>query len=83
MIMTRRTPCFRVDKYLHSLTIVIDDTIDVETIAKQFFQKMKLVGNIHENVQFNVEQTQKNRRRPMLPEKGSPHLKGLYQEKRW
>jgi hypothetical protein len=34
---------------------VIDDNVDVEVIATQFYKKMKLIANIHENVLFNVE----------------------------
>ncbi len=56
MILTGRTPCLRVDNYLHSLTAVVDDTTDVETTARQFMQKMKLIASIHENVLLNVEQ---------------------------
>jgi hypothetical protein len=32
MIMTSCTPCLKVDNYLHSLTIVVDDNVDVEII---------------------------------------------------
>jgi hypothetical protein len=63
MILIRHTPCLRVDNYLHSLTIVIDDIVDVESIAKQFLQKMKLITSFHENVLFNVEQAQQKQKR--------------------
>jgi hypothetical protein len=75
MIMIGRTPCLKVDNYLQSLTVVIDDTIDVETIAKQYFLKMKLIVSIHESVPLNVEQAQKKQKIPMLPEKGNKPLK--------
>jgi hypothetical protein len=55
MIMTRRTPHFRADNYLHSLTAMIDDIVDAETTIEQLFQRMKLISNIHENVLLNVE----------------------------
>ncbi len=76
--MTRRTPCLKVDKYLHSLTIVIDDITDAKTIVEKFLQKMKLVASIHENVLFNVEQTQKKQKMTYTTKKGNPHLKGLH-----
>jgi hypothetical protein len=50
MIMTRHTPCFKVNNYLHSLTVVIDDIIDTKTIVEKFLQNMKPVASIHENV---------------------------------
>jgi hypothetical protein len=31
MILTRCTPCLKVDNYLHSLIAVVDDTVNVET----------------------------------------------------
>jgi len=36
MIMTRRTPCLKANNYLHSLTIVIDDNVDVKVVVAQF-----------------------------------------------
>jgi len=57
MILTSRTPRLRADNYLHALTIVINDDVDVEVVAAQFLQKVKLIANIHENVLLNVEQT--------------------------
>jgi hypothetical protein len=51
MILIGRTPCLRVDNYLHSSTVVINDIIDAKTTTKQ---KMKLIVNIHENVLLNV-----------------------------
>jgi hypothetical protein len=36
MIMTGRTPCLRADNYMHSLTVVIDDNVDVEVTTTQF-----------------------------------------------
>ncbi len=59
MIMTGHTPHLRADNYLHSLTTMIDDIVDAKIVVAQFFQNMKLIANIHENVLFNVEQTQK------------------------
>jgi hypothetical protein len=54
---------------------MIDDTIDVETIAKQYFLKMKLIVSVLESVPLNVEQAQKKQKIPMLPEKGNKPLK--------
>jgi hypothetical protein len=75
MILTGRTPCLRADNYLHSWTTKVDDTADVEIIAKQFMQKVKLIASIHENVLLNVGHAQQNRKGPMLPEKGNRLLK--------
>jgi len=58
MILTGRTPRLRADNYLHGLTAVIDDDVDVEVAAAQFLQKMKLITSIHESVLLNVEQAQ-------------------------
>jgi hypothetical protein len=55
MILNGRTPRLRVDNYLHSLTIVVDDIADAESIVEQFIQKMKLIASIHENILLNVE----------------------------
>jgi len=59
MILTGRTPRLRADNYLHALTVVTDDDVDVEIVAAQFLQKVKLIASIHKNVLFNVEQAQK------------------------
>jgi hypothetical protein len=84
MIMIRCTPRLRADNYLHSLTVVISDTIDVETTVEQFLQKMKLIASIHENILLNVERTQKKqKKRPMLPKKGSRPLKDWLMDRQW
>jgi len=36
MILIGHTPRLKVDNYLHSLIVVVDDTIDAKIIAKQF-----------------------------------------------
>jgi hypothetical protein len=59
MILTGRTPRLKANNYLHALTIVTDDDVDVEVATAQFLQKVKLIASIHENVLFNVEQAQK------------------------
>jgi len=46
MILIGRTPCLRVDNYLHSLIAMINDSTDVETTVKQFFTKDE-VDNKH------------------------------------
>jgi hypothetical protein len=39
MIMTTRTPCLKVDNYLHFLTTVVDDNVDVEIVLAQFYKR--------------------------------------------
>jgi hypothetical protein len=55
MILTSRTPRLRADNYLHVLIATTDDDVDVEVVAAQFLQKVKLIASIHENVLLNVE----------------------------
>jgi hypothetical protein len=55
IILTGRTPHLRADNYLHALTAVTDDNVDVEVDVAQFLQKVKLIASIHENVLLNVE----------------------------
>jgi len=62
MILIGRTPRLRADNYLHSLTIVVDDSVDAKITTKQFMQKMKLITSIHENVLFNVEHAQQKQK---------------------
>ncbi len=59
MVLTGRSPRLRVDNYLSTLIGVVDDGLDVEQIAAQFLEKVKLIASIHENVLLNVEQAQK------------------------
>jgi len=47
MILTGRTPRLRANNYLHVLTAITDDSVDVEVAATQFLQKMDLIANIH------------------------------------
>jgi hypothetical protein len=56
MILTGRSPRFRADNCLNTLTDVIDDTSTMEDMATQFLEKVKLIASIHENVLLNVEQ---------------------------
>ncbi len=58
MILTGRTPRLKADNYLHALTNVTDDGVDVEVAAPQFLQKVEFIASIHENVLLNVEQAQ-------------------------
>ncbi len=55
MILTGRTSRLRADNYLHVLTVVTDDSVDVEVAAAEFLQKMELIASIHEDVLLNVE----------------------------
>ncbi len=59
MILTGRSPRLRVDNYLNALIDVIEDGADVEDVAAQFLEKVRLIASIHESVLLNVEQTQK------------------------
>jgi len=77
MIMTRHTPCFKADNYLHFLTTVINDTTDAKINVEQFLQKMKLIVSIHESVLFNVEQAQKKQKKTYATRKGKQTFKGL------
>ncbi len=54
MILIGRTSRLRADNYLHALTQVSDDGVDVEVAAAHFLQKMELIANIHEDVLLNV-----------------------------
>jgi hypothetical protein len=36
MILIGHTPCLKADNYLHSLIVVVDDTVDAKIISKQF-----------------------------------------------
>jgi hypothetical protein len=77
MILIRRTPCIRANNYLHSMIVVVDETIDAETIAKQFMQKMKLITSIHENILFNVEHAQQKQKKTFATRKGKQTFEGL------
>jgi len=77
MILTGRTPRLRADNYLHALTIVTHDDVDVEMAVAQFLQKMKLIASIHESVLLNVEQAQQKQRRTYATKKGKHTFEGL------
>jgi hypothetical protein len=77
MILTGRTPRLRADNYLHALTHVIDDGVDVEIAATQFLWKMELIASIHEDVLLNVEQAQKKQRKTYTARKGKHLFEGL------
>jgi hypothetical protein len=49
---------------------VVDDTTDERTIVEQFLQKMKLIASIHDNVLFNVEQTQQKQKKIYATRRG-------------
>jgi hypothetical protein len=77
MILTGCTPCFRADNYLHSLTTVVDETVDAKTTTEQFMQKMKLIASIHENVLLNVEHAQQKQKKTYATKKGKQTFEGL------
>jgi hypothetical protein len=77
MILNGHTPRLRADNYLHALTQVTDDGVDVEVAAAQFLQKMELIASIHEDVLLNVEQAQKKQRKTYAARKGKHLFEGL------
>jgi hypothetical protein len=77
MILTSRTPRLRADNYLHALTTMTDDDLDVEVAAAQFLQKVKLIASIHENVLLNVERAQQKQRKTYDARKGKQTFEGL------
>ncbi len=77
MILTGRTPHLRADNYLHTLTTITDDDVDVEVVVVQFLQKMKLIASIHKSVLLNVEQAQQKQRRTYATRKGKHTFEGL------
>jgi len=77
MILTGRTPRFRVNNYLHALTVVTNDDVDVKVVATQFLLKVKLIASVHENVLLNVEQTQKKQKKTYDGRKGKQTFEGL------
>ncbi len=77
LIMTGCTPRLKTDNNLHFRTTMIDDIVDATTNVKQFFQKMKLIANIHENVLFNVKQAQKKQKKTYATKKGKQTFEGL------
>jgi hypothetical protein len=77
MVLTGRSPRLRADNYLSALTRVVGDGVDVEQIAAQFLEKVKLIASIHENVLLNVEQAQKKQRSTYASRKGKHLFEGL------
>ncbi len=77
MILTGHTPRLRADNYLHALTTEINVGAEVEVAAAQFLQKMEFIASIHENVLFNVEQTQKQQSKTYATRKGKHLFEGL------
>jgi hypothetical protein len=73
MVLTGRSPRLRADNYLSALTGVVDDGVDIEQIAAQFLEKVRLIASIHESVLLNVEQAQKRQRSTYVDKKGK-HL---------
>jgi hypothetical protein len=77
MVLTGRSPRLRADNYLSALTGVVDDGVDVEQIAAQFLEKVRLIASIHESILFNVEQAQKRQRSTYADRKGKHLFEGL------
>ncbi len=59
------------------MTGVVDDGVDVEQIAAQFLEKVRLIASIHESVLLNVEQAQKRQRSMYAKRKGKHLFEGL------
>jgi hypothetical protein len=74
MILTGRSPRLKVDNYLID---VIEDVADVEDVAAQFLEKVRLIASIHESVLLNVEQAQKKQRNTYANRKGKHLFEGL------
>ncbi len=55
----------------------MDDGVDVEQIATQFLEKVKLIASIHESVLLNIEQAQKKQRSTYASRKGKHLFEGL------
>jgi hypothetical protein len=77
MVLTGRSPRLKADNYLSALTGVVDDGVDVEQIAAQFLEKVRLIASIHESVLLNVEQAQKRQRSTYADRKGKHLFEGL------
>ncbi len=77
MVLTGRSPRLRADNYLSALTSVVNDGVDVEQIATQFLEKVKLIARIHESVLLNVKQAQKRQRSTYANRKGKHMFEGL------
>ncbi len=77
MVLTGRTPRFRADNWLNTLTDEIDDTATVEDMATRFLEKVRLIASIHESVLFNVEQAQKKQKSTYANRAGKHLFEGL------
>jgi len=75
MILTGRSPRFRADNCLNTLTDVIDDTSTMEDMATQSLEKVRLIASIHKNVLLNEEQAQKKQRNTYANREASTSLK--------
>ncbi|CAK9882044.1 unnamed protein product [Sphagnum jensenii] len=77
MVLTGRSPRLRADNYLSALTDVVNDEVEVEQIASQFLEKVKLIASIHENILLNIEQAQKKQRSTYASRAGKHLFEGL------
>jgi hypothetical protein len=83
MVLTGRSPRLRADNYLSALTSTVDDEVDVEQVATQFLEKVKLIASIHESVLINVEQAQKKQRTAYASRRGKHLFEVSLQERPW
>jgi hypothetical protein len=77
MVLTGRSLRLRANNYLSALTGVVDDGVDVEQVATQFLEKVKLIASIHESVLLNVKQAHKRQRSTYANRKGKHLFEGL------
>jgi hypothetical protein len=56
---------------------VIEDGANVEDVATQFLEKVRLIASIHESVLLNVEQAQKRQKTTYANRKGKHLFEGL------
>jgi hypothetical protein len=77
MILTGRTPRLRADNFLQALTAETDESENVEVLAAQFLQKVKLITSLHDDVLVNVEQAQRRHKKNYAARKGKHLFEGL------
>lgn len=59
MIFTSRTPRLTIDNNLSTLTKIVDDEIDTNTMVICMIKKMEFIAQLHESLLEDVGQAQK------------------------